>query len=122
MNIRRVFTNLFRSREDAELARRAIAEREEELEERRQSQERMREQIVQLLEGMHTPANPSWNYVNSRVSMPLDNPIFPGNIVRTIQNGNNQIFEIDLNELPDLDNESVDSKNKMRKIFGSKDV
>lgn len=76
MNIRRVFTNLFRSREDAELARRAIAEREEELEERRQSQERMREQVAQLLEGMHTPANPSWNYVNSRVSIPLDNPIF----------------------------------------------
>lgn len=67
MNIRRSLSNLFRSRQDAELARRAIAEREEELEERRQSQERMR-------------------------------------------------------ELPDLDNESVDSKNKMRKIFGSKDV
>lgn len=101
MNIRRVFTNLFRSREDAELARRAIAEREEELEERRQSQERMREQVAQLLEEVH---------------------IFSGNIVRTIQNGNNQIFEIDLNKLPDSDNVSVDSKNKMRKIFGSEDV
>lgn len=116
MNIRRVFTNLFRSREDAELARRAIAEREEE---RRQSQERMREQVAQLLEEVHTS---SWRYVSSRVSIPLDNPIFSGNIVRTIQNGNNQIFEIDLNKLPDSDNVSVDSKNKMRKIFGSEDV
>jgi len=122
MNIRRSLSNLFRSREDAELARRAIAEREEELEERRQSQERMREQVAQLLEEVDTPANASWRYVDSSVRIPLDNPVFPGRVVRTIQNGNNQIFEIDLNELPDSDDVPVDSKNKMRKIFGSKDV
>jgi hypothetical protein len=131
MNIRRSFTNLFRTREDAELTRRAIAERQEELEEQRQRQERIREQVAQALEEIdRSPSNQSWRYVNAngaRIESAQTSgiePIFSDHIVRTVQNRNHTVYEIDLNKTPDqtVVQPKVDPKNKLRKIFGSKDV